>query len=531
MTSIPLLEAKSLTKAFGTLLANDAVDLVVQPGEIHALLGENGAGKSTLVKMLYGSLAPNGGQIMWKGQEVTLSDPAEARKLGIGMVFQHFSLFDSLTVVENIALALPPGESMANLAKRVEQVSTEYGLPLSADSCVADLSVGERQRIEIVRCLLQNPELIIMDEPTSVLTPQEAELLFETLHRLAKEGRSILYISHRLEEVQRMCDTATILRHGKLVAHCTPSRETANSLASLMVGSNVRQVARSVPNLSEAPVRLRLERLDLPTSNPFAIELRDISLQVRGGEVVAIAGVAGNGQSELFDAISGERDSLADAVVINDEPVGQRGVTIRRRLGAAFVPEERLGHAAVPGLSLSENVILTRHGSDRPLKRGVFLKRKNAGEIGARISKRFDVRKGEPDPDAGSLSGGNLQKFVVGREIDRGPTVLVVSQPTWGVDAGAAALIRQSLVDLAREGAAVLVISQDLDEIFEIADRIAVINKGALSAAEPADTMTLEKIGLLMGGVHGELPDHIREEELAPPPVNETSSEGGTHAH
>ncbi len=520
MKTAPLLEAKGLTKQFGTLLANDSVDLIIQPGEIHALLGENGAGKSTLVKMLYGSLEPTAGEIFWKGQQVHLTDPAQARKLGIGMVFQHFSLFDSLSVVENIALALPKGQRMSQLAKRVEQVSHEYGLPLTANNLVADLSVGERQRIEIVRCLLQDPELIIMDEPTSVLTPQEADLLFETLERLAKEGRSVLYISHRLEEVQRMCDTATVLRHGKLVAHCTPSQETASSLATLMVGSNVKEVQRSTPDLSDSPVRLELNNLNLLPAGPFSVELTDICLQVKSGEVVAIAGVAGNGQAELFDAISGERDSANGAIIINDEPVGHRGVTHRRGLGAAFVPEERLGHAAVPNLSLSENVILTRHGSDKPLKNGVFLKRNSAGEIGMRISENFDVRKGTPDPNAGSLSGGNLQKFVVGREIDRGPSVLVVSQPTWGVDAGAASLIRQALLDLAREGAAVLVISQDLDEIFEIADRIAVINKGALSKAEPVEEMSLEKIGLLMGGVHGEDP-HAHDQ---------AAQVGGSHA-
>nr|WP_321444572.1 ABC transporter ATP-binding protein [uncultured Cohaesibacter sp.] len=528
MTAVPLLQAKGLTKAFGTLLANDSVDLLVQPGEIHALLGENGAGKSTLVKMLYGSLEPTAGEIYWKGEAVRLSDPAHARKLGIGMVFQHFSLFDSLTVVENIALALPKGQKMSVLAKRVEQVSIEYGLPLKADNLVADLSVGERQRIEIVRCLLQDPQLIIMDEPTSVLTPQEAELLFETLYRLAKEGRSILYISHRLEEVKRMCDTATILRHGKLVAHCTPSEETASSLATLMVGTNVKPVERDTPDLTDAPVKLRLDHLDLLPEGPFSVELKGICLDVKGGEVVAIAGVAGNGQSELFDAISGERDSAAGAVVINDEPVGHKGVTVRRNLGAAFVPEERLGHAAVPGLSLSENVLLTRHGSDKPLTRnGVFIKRTRAGKIGHRISETFDVRKGEEDPNAGSLSGGNLQKFVVGREIDRGPSVLVVSQPTWGVDAGAASLIRQSLLDLARAGAAVLVISQDLDEIFEVADRIAVINEGTLSIAEPVETMTLERIGLLMGGVHGADPNMLDVGVIS----NEKTSEaGGSHA-
>nr|WP_319485043.1 ABC transporter ATP-binding protein [uncultured Cohaesibacter sp.] len=529
MTSAPLLEAEGITKRFGTLLANDAVDLVVQPGEIHALLGENGAGKSTLVKILYGSLEPTAGQINWKGKEVRLKDPAEARKLGIGMVFQHFSLFDSMTVVENIALALPKGQKMAELSRRIEQVSVEYGLPLKSNSLVADLSVGERQRIEIVRCLLQDPQLIIMDEPTSVLTPQEAELLFKTLLRLAGEGRSILYISHRLEEVKRICDTATILRHGKLVAHCTPSEETASSLASLMVGTSVKTVQRDKVDFSDAPVLLRLDHLDLPASGPFAVELNGISLDLKGGEVVAIAGVAGNGQSELFDAISGERATALDSVIIDGHSVGNKSITVRRKLGAAFVPEERLSHAVVPSLRLSENVLLTRHGSEEPsmMHKGVFIKRTKSGKIGQRIAENFDIRKGEPDPHAGSLSGGNLQKFVVGREIDRSPSVLIVSQPTWGVDAGAAALIRQALIDLAREGSAVLVISQDLDEIFEIADRIAVINKGSLSEAKPVEDMSLEKIGLLMGGVHGD----DGSIDIPPVPANNGAAEdGGSNA-
>nr|WP_321459019.1 ABC transporter ATP-binding protein [uncultured Cohaesibacter sp.] len=528
MTSVPLLEAKGITKRFGTLLANDAVDLVVQPGEIHALLGENGAGKSTLVKILYGSLEPTAGQISWKGKQVRLKDPAEARKLGIGMVFQHFSLFDSMTVVENIALALPKGQKMAELSRQIEKVSNEYGLPLKADNLVADLSVGERQRIEIVRCLLQDPQLIIMDEPTSVLTPQEAELLFKTLLRLAGEGRSILYISHRLEEVQRICDTATILRHGKLVAQCTPSKETASSLASLMVGSSVKSVTREKVDLSDAKVRLRLDHLDLAATGPFSVALDDICLDLKGGEVVAIAGVAGNGQSELFDAISGERATLPEAVIIDDQKVGNKSITVRRKLGAAFVPEERLSHAVVPSLRLSENVLLTRHGSDTPsmMRKGVFIKRTKTGKVGQRIAENFDIRKGEPDPNAGSLSGGNLQKFVVGREIDRSPTILIVSQPTWGVDAGAAALIRQALIDLARKGTAVLVISQDLDEIFEIADRIAVINKGWLSDAKPVEEMTYERVGLLMGGIHGDT-DGLTLSQTSPAA---TPEDGGSNA-
>ncbi len=497
-----LLEGRGIVKRFGALTANDHVDLAVKPGEIHALLGENGAGKSTLVKMIYGSLQPNAGEFRWRNTPVTIANPAAARRLGIGMVFQHFSLFESLSVVENIALALPPSASMATLSARIEQVSRDYGLPLRAGAVVADLSVGERQRIEIMRCLLQEPRLMIMDEPTAVLTPLEADQLFVTLERLAREGRAILYISHRLEEVKRLCHTATILRHGKVVARVDPSKETAASLARLMIGADVHAI-RTARERKTGPARLTLNGLDQPPGGPFAVALVDIHLEVRAGEIIAIAGVAGNGQSELFDAISGERLSARpDAVLIDGAPSGSLGVTERRGIGAAFVPEERLGHGAVPGLTLSENVILTRHAADNAagMARRGFLDFALAALTARRVSQDYDVRKGKPDPEARSLSGGNLQKFVVGRELDRRPSLLVVNQPTWGVDAGAAALIRQALVDLAASGAGVLVISQDLDEIFEIADRVAVISRGRLSPAYDAHAITLEAIGLLMGG-------------------------------
>jgi simple sugar transport system ATP-binding protein len=497
-----LLEAVDITKVFGTLKANDQVSIRVKPGEIHALLGENGAGKSTLVKMIYGALQPTSGHFKWKGETVVITSPNLARKLGIGMVFQHFSLFEALTVAENIALALPGTFDMAALSEMIARVSKEYGLPLVPSATVADLSVGERQRIEIVRCLLQEPKLLIMDEPTAVLTPQEADQLFLTLNRLAREGCAILYISHRLEEVKRICHNATILRHGKVVANVDPTQETASSLARLMVGGDIHVVhgGRSAPG---GKVRLKLDRLALPADGPFAVTLKNISLEVRGGEVVAIAGVAGNGQSELFDALSGERIlARADMLVLDGKPCGRDGVTARRRLGAAFVPEERLGHGAVPGFSLSENVVLTRHSADATLVKSGVVQKKDAAGISERVIKSFDVRKGKPDPEARALSGGNLQKFVVGRELDRAPGILVVNQPTWGVDAGAAATIRQALVDLARGGSAVLVISQDLDEIFEIAGRIAVISRGQLSEAYPATEMTAEKIGLLMAGAH-----------------------------
>ena len=501
-----LLAVRSLTKLFGSFAACNGIDLNIRPGETHALLGENGAGKSTLVKMLFGVLAPTSGEILWKGEPVRITSPGAARRLGIGMVFQHFSLFEALTVAENIALSLPPGVSLSRVADEAATLSRAYGLPLDPKAHVADLSVGERQRIEIVRALLQNPELIILDEPTSVLTPQEADRLFETLAKLKAEGRSVLYISHRLEEVQRICDRATVLRHGKVTGACDPRQETPASLARMMVGSDVAAVSAAGTTV-KGEVLLEAKHLNAAARTPFAVSLKDVCLKVRAGEVLAIAGVAGNGQGELFDALSGEFPVAdAGAVSIRGKAAGNLGITARRLMGAGFVPEERHGHAAVPGLPLSDNLVLARNQSDRKtfLAGGILGIIRNAVVriASRRISETMDVRKSGEDPAAGSLSGGNLQKYIVGRELDRQPAVLIVNQPTWGVDAGAASRIRQALVDLAKGGSAVLVISQDLDEIFEVASEIAVISDGRLSDAYPAQDMTREKIGLLMGGMH-----------------------------
>lgn len=511
----PLLQARGLTKHFGAVTACDAIDLTIAPGEIHALLGENGAGKSTFVKMLFGALEPSAGSINWQGKRVEIDNPAAARRLGIGMVFQHFSLFDALTAAENILLSLDTDEPPSSVAERAREVSNAYGLPLDPYAHVGDLSVGERQRIEIVRCLLQDPQLIILDEPTSVLTPQEADRLFETLERLRAEGRSILYISHRLEEVKRICDSATVLRQGKVVGHCDPSKETAASLARLMVGDEV-EGARRQPKPVEAGRRplLHVKNLNRPAAHPFAVTLHDIDLTVHENEILGIAGVAGNGQGELFEAISGEATQDHPSVIqLCGTEAGLLDISKRRRLGAAFVPEERLGHAAAPNLPLSLNLLLSRHQTDGRAYIGSagFIRNSALARAAARICEAMDVRKGAADPAASSLSGGNLQKFVIGRELDRSPSVLVVNQPTWGVDAGAAARIRNALIALARSGSAVLVISQDLDELFEISDAICVMHHGHLSRPVPIEEATFEKIGLLMGGSDASEPGILEE--------------------
>lgn len=498
----PRLELRKVSKKFPGVLANDSVDLNVAPGEIHALLGENGAGKSTLVKIIYGVLHADKGEMLWEGKPVTVADPHAARNLGIGMVFQHFSLFEAMTVLENIALGVEKVSDMKALSERVVEVSHAYGLPLDPDREVHTLSVGERQRIEIVRCLLQNPRLLIMDEPTSVLTPQEVERLFETLRQLSAEGVSILYISHKLDEIKVLCDRATILRGGKVVDACDPKEETAKSMAAMMIGAEVRLLSRREGSSSEK-VRLEVQGLNLDSDHAFGVSLKDITFSVREGEIFGIAGVAGNGQNELFQALTGERPvHIAQEILVDGVSAGRMGAAARRRLGMCSVPEERNGHAAVPDMSLAENFILSGYRRMKLLAGG-FIRNEAAEELSRRVVREFNVKTAGVNATAGSLSGGNLQKFIVGREIVQDPGVLVVSQPTWGVDAGAAAAIHQALFTLAENGSAVIVISQDLDELLTLSDHLAVINLGSLSKSMVTADASIAEIGLLMGGLHG----------------------------
>jgi simple sugar transport system ATP-binding protein len=514
--TVPRLRLAGIRKAYPAVVANDGIDLEVMPGEIHAVLGENGAGKSTLMKIIYGVVKPDAGDVFWNGERVAIASPAHARRLGIGMVFQHFSLFETLTVAENIALAVEDSKDLAALARRIEAVSQHYGLPLDPRRLVHSLSVGERQRVEIVRCLLQQPKLLIMDEPTSVLTPQAVTRLFETLRQLAAEGCSILYISHKLDEIRVLCHRATVLRGGKVTGVCDPRQETPSSMARMMIGRDL-PVCEHPPAAAGGEDRLVIAGLSLASDDPFGTDLEDIHLAVRGGEIVGIAGVSGNGQKELLAALSGEM-RLAEpfAVRIMDAQAGRLSPGRRRKLGFCFVPEERLGRGAVPALSLDENALLTahRHGMVRT---GLILQRR-VREFALECIRRFDVRTGGPESAARSLSGGNLQKFIVGREIMQAPQVLVVSQPTWGVDAGAAAFIRQSMIELRNRGAAVLVVSEELDELFEICDRIAVIAAGRLSPAVPTRDTSVEEIGRWMSGLWGEragVAEHPEEAALA----------------
>lgn len=511
------IELRGITKAFPGVLANDQVSFKIMPGQIHALLGENGAGKSTLVKMIYGIMQPDAGEILWEGNPVAVANPKAARKMGVGMVFQHFSLFEAMTVLENIALGMDAGISQADLEDKIREVMQVYGLKLDPHRIVSTLSVGERQRIEIVRALLLEPKLLIMDEPTSVLTPQEVAQLFETLRKLSSTGCSILYISHKLHEIKELCEEATILRGGRVVGDCNPREETSKSMAEMMIGGNLKQISKAADR-DFGMEKFAANGLKQAGEGDFGIELDDISFSVRSGEIFGIAGVAGNGQNELLLALSGEIPvPNANTILLDGKPIGDLATLQRREVGLCAVPEERNGHGAVVDFSLADNAVLTARNRMGLASRGLVSKSRAISYANEVIS-TFAVKATGAGSMAGSLSGGNLQKFIVGREIMQQPEVLIVSQPTWGVDAGAAAAIHQALVDLAVNGSAIIVISQDLDELLAICDEMAVINEGRLSKNLKVGEASIDEIGLLMGGVHGET-------------TATTEATGAVHAH
>ena len=482
MATAQRLKLENIVKEYPGCRANDGVQLTVNAGEIHALLGENGAGKSTLMKVIYGVIQPDAGSITWNGHPLTLQGPAHARELGIGMVFQHFSLFETLTVAENIALSLPADQARdrRKLEARIREVSEHYGMALDPRRYVNSLSIGERQRVEIVRCLIQDSSLLILDEPTSVLTPQEVETLFRTLRQLSQEGCSILFISHKLQEVRDLCHRATVLRQGRVTGECNPGKVSTDDIARMMVG-NETPLSTQVEPREPGEVLLDVRELNYRTSDPFGTSLQALSMSLRAGEIVGIAGVAGNGQDELLRALSGEALVGNDSIKLGGMAIGQAKPGVRRRLGVAVVPEERLGRGAVPSMSLVDNSLLTAYGEGM-------------------VNKGWLAMGSSIDSHAASLSGGNLQKFIIGREALQQPKLLVASHPTWGVDVGSAVAIHEALVRLRDEGAAVLLISEDLDELFQLCGRMGAICAGRLSPLVNTSELTIEQLGQWMAG-------------------------------
>jgi len=496
------LELSGVSKQYPAVRACDRVNLRVKPGEIHAVLGENGAGKSTLMKIIVGAVQPDVGSIRFNGQTLAVASPAQARSLGISMVYQHFSLFDTLTAAENVWLGLDKALGLPAVTRRITDVASRYGLDVDPLRPVHSLSVGERQRVEIVRALLSEPQLLILDEPTSVLTPQAVDKLFVTLRLLAAQGCSILYISHKLDEIRALCHHCTVLRGGKVTGEVTPADETNASLSRLMIGA-------APPPLQHRPlqagrVALQVNDLSLPCDQPFGTALQGIHFEVRSGEILGVAGVSGNGQQELMAAMSGEdRRAARGSITLFGQDIAQQSPRQRRTQGLHFVPEERLGRGAVPTLSLAQNTLLTR---TEGVSRGGWIHPVQVRRLAEHLINRFQVKAGGAAAAARSLSGGNLQKFIVGREIDARPRLLIVSQPTWGVDVGAAALIRGELLALRDAGCALLVVSEELDELFQISDRLVVIARGRVSPSVPTPQATVAQIGEWMSGLWSQEP-------------------------
>ena len=492
-----------ISKRYPGVVANDDVSLTVQPGEIHAVLGENGAGKSTLMKIIFGMVKPDSGMVQFNGEPITIQNPKQAKQLGIAMVFQHFSLFDSFTVAENVWLGLDNTLNLEEVIAQISRVASQYGLDIDPHRPVHTLSVGEMQRVEIIRALLTNPQLLILDEPTSVLTPQAVDKLFLVLRQLADEGRSIIYISHKLHEIRTLCSACTVMRFGRVTGVCDPRQESDASLSELMVGS-------TLPDLSISPAQpgkavLSVNDLRLASEDIFGTDLDGIHLSVHAGEIVGIAGVSGNGQRELLFALSGEDTRAPEgAIGLQGQNIGHLNPSQRRALGLHFVPEERLGRGAVPSLSLASNVLLTRKESLQTkgfLRFVGWISNYALHKQAQALIDRFRVKSSGSHALASSLSGGNLQKFLIGREIDARPTLLIVSQPTWGVDVSAAANIRSELMALRDQGCAVLVLSEELDELLLLSDQLHVIANGKLSPALSRAHAKVSTIGTWMSGL------------------------------
>jgi general nucleoside transport system ATP-binding protein len=489
----PLVVLEKITKRFPGVLANDAVDLDLRSGEVHAIVGENGAGKSTLMRVLYGMYPADGGRILLRGHEVKVSSSRVAITNGIGMVHQHFVLVDVFTVAENVILGEEGGRvlDLAAANEKVKELAASYGFAIDPSAIVEDLSVGEEQRVEILKALYRGAEILILDEPTAVLTPQEAQDLFENLRQLRASGKSIVFISHKLDEVLEIADRVTVLRRGRVVGETTPSETSKEQLAEMMVGR---------------PVLFRLEKPAVELGEPLvsvegleAGRLRGVDLTVRAGEIVGIAGVEGNGQKELAESLIGLRVPERGRVVLGGRDIAGWTVDAIRDAGVAFVPEDRHEQGLVLGMSVWENAILGRQDDPGFSRRAGVLAIGRIKELAAGLVKRYDVRARNINVSAATLSGGNQQKLILARELDAGPTLLIAAQPTRGLDVGAIEFVWRQILAQKAAGRAVLLISAELDEIYALSDRILTLYEGRITGEYPPDAPP-EEIGYGMTG-------------------------------
>ena len=502
---IQQVELRGVTKRFPGVLANDQVDFDVHAGEVHALLGENGAGKSTLMKVLYGMYAPDEGEIWINGQRADIASPTDAIGLGIGMIHQHFMLVESLTVTENVALGLPssrgPLTDLDQVTKRIKKLEEAYGLRVDPDAYIWQLAVGQKQRVEILKALYRGADLLILDEPTAVLTPQEVDEFFATLRQMTQEGHAIIFISHKLHEVLDICDRVTVLRDGKRVDSCNIEGCTKASLAQMMVGREVTMKPYRVA-LEPGDARLVLQNLHA-LSDRETPALRGVDLDVHSGEILGLAGVSGNGQRELAEVITGLRPLTDGQIFLEGLDVSGFKPGRRTEMRLAYIPEERMKDGMIQNFSVAENMILREHDK-APFSRNGILFLRVIAQYADKLIKAFRVKTPSRETPAKNLSGGNIQKVVLARELSREPSVLIAAQPTRGVDIGATEYVHAQLLEQRERGTAILLISEDLDEVLALSDRIAVIYEGQIMGIVDGKDATPEQLGLLMAGVREE---------------------------
>ena len=499
-----VIEMLGIRKEFPGIVANDDIYLRVEEGEIHAILGENGAGKSTLMSILFGLYKADKGVIKVRGKEVSIKSPNDAYALGIGMVHQHFQLVHNFTVAENIILGKEGGfvYDIKKASRKIKEISERYGLQIEPDMVIEDITVGMQQRVEILKMLYRDADILIFDEPTAVLTPQEIDELIEIMKNLAKEGKSIILITHKLDEIKRTAKRCTVIRRGKFIGEVDVASTSAQEMAAMMVG---RPVSFVVEKEKREPGEVMLEVKDLNVrNNKGVLGVKDFSLAIRSGEIVGIAGVDGNGQTELVEAITGLRKIESGSVLFKGEDITSLSIKDRNDRGLGHIPEDRQKRGLVLGAPLTTNMVIKDF--DRPpFSRKGLLDQESIREYSASIVKEFDVRSGEGiDSLAGKLSGGNQQKAIIGREITKDPDVLIAVQPTRGLDVGAIEFIHKSLVTQRDKGKAVLLVSFELDEIFNLSDRIAVINAGRLVDIVKTEDTDVHKVGLMMAGIKSE---------------------------